>query len=62
MNPLMSLSARVLRAFSALPPDENSCPTALPWLSFIRFTHPTALNKGMLSPSMCLILQGQKRC
>ncbi|CAM3661648.1 AraC family transcriptional regulator [Rahnella bruchi] len=61
MTSMISLSARVLRAFSPLPPEENSCPTALPWLSFIRFTHPTALNKGMLEPSMCLILQGQKK-
>lgn len=61
MSPLMSLNARVLRAFSPQPPEETSCPTALPWLSFIRFTHPTALNKGMLEPSMCLILQGQKK-
>ncbi|WP_205905461.1 AraC family transcriptional regulator [Collimonas pratensis] len=36
-------------------------PSALPYLSFIRFTRPTELTRGMLEPSMCLVLQGRKK-
>ncbi len=35
--------------------------TALPWLSFVRISEPTVLNRGMLKPSMCMVLQGEKK-
>lgn len=35
--------------------------TAIPYLSFIRYEQPTDLNRGMLEPSMCLVLQGGKK-
>ncbi|WP_227317276.1 AraC family transcriptional regulator [Cedecea davisae] len=35
--------------------------STLPWLSFIRLDSPTLLNRGMLSPSMCMVLQGSKK-
>ncbi|MCT4705608.1 AraC family transcriptional regulator [Enterobacteriaceae bacterium H16N7] len=41
--------------------DARELATALPWLSFIRITEPTVLNRGMLTPSMCMVLQGAKK-
>lgn len=35
--------------------------TALPWLGLIRRRGPTAIGRGMLEPSMCLMLQGEKQ-
>jgi len=35
--------------------------TALPWLGLIRRREPTAIGRGMLEPSMCLMLQGEKQ-
>jgi len=35
--------------------------TELPWLGLIRRRGPTAIGRGMLEPSMCLMLQGEKR-
>lgn len=35
--------------------------TAIPFLSFIRFTAPTEMTQGILAPSMCLTLQGRKK-
>lgn len=35
--------------------------TAIPFLSLIRSRHPTAVAKGVLKPSCCVILQGVKR-
>lgn len=35
--------------------------TAIPFLSFIRFTGPTEMTQGILAPSMCLNLQGRKQ-
>lgn len=39
--------------------DELS--TALPWLGLIRRRGPTPIGRGMLEPSMCLMLQGEKQ-
>lgn len=41
--------------------DEPTFASAIPFLSFIRYTRPTELNTGMLEPSMCLVLQGGKK-
>jgi AraC-like DNA-binding protein len=34
--------------------------TAIPFLSFIRMTRPTEMSRGVLEPSLCLVLQGRK--
>lgn len=41
--------------------DDDDLPTALPWLGLIRRRGPTAIGRGMLEPSMCLMLQGEKQ-
>lgn len=58
---LLTLRAAVLDHLACKNVNGKHLQTALPWLSFIRFTEPTELSKGMLEPSMCLILQGQKK-
>jgi AraC-like DNA-binding protein len=35
-------------------------PTALPWLSLIRRPAPTPAGRGILTPSVCLLVQGEK--
>lgn len=57
---LAMLRAEALALFQGLPLEQRDLPTALPYLSFIRFTQTTELNRGMLEPSMCLVLQGEK--
>ncbi len=57
---LATLRAAALALFQGVPPPQRDLPTALPWLSLIRFTQTTALHRGMLEPSMCLVLQGEK--
>lgn len=48
------------RAMLAREAGEGVLPTAIPFLSLIRYSRPTALNRGILSPSICLIVQGRK--
>jgi AraC-like DNA-binding protein len=55
------LCAEVLDHFEGVPAEQRDLQTALPYLSFIRFTQPTELNRGMLEPSMCIVLQGKKK-
>src|SRR5471032_1858169 len=57
---LALLRAEALALFQGVPLAQRELPTALPYLSFIRFTQTTELNRGMLEPSMCLVLQGEK--
>ena len=59
--PLALLRAEVLDYFRAVPAAQRDVQTALPYLSFIRFTQPTELTRGMLEPSMCIVLQGRKK-
>jgi AraC-like DNA-binding protein len=54
------LLREVHRRFSCLAEGEDDVRTALPWLSLIRRPAPTAVGRGMLQPSMCLIVQGEK--
>jgi AraC-like DNA-binding protein len=54
------LLREVHRRFSGLADGEDDVRTALPWLSLIRRPSPTAVGRGMLQPSMCLIVQGEK--
>ena len=39
----------------------DDLPTALPWLGLVRRRGPTTIGRGMLEPSMCLMLQGDKQ-
>jgi len=41
--------------------DGQRVATAIPFLSLLRSSHPTPVSKGVLKPSCCVILQGQKR-
>jgi len=58
---LTRLCQRVQGLYTGRDADDHYVSTPLPWLSFIRFTQPTELNKGMLEPSMCMVLQGLKK-
>lgn len=55
------LCQRVARRYTAGGSGVKELGCALPWLSFIRIDQPTLLNRGMLSPSMCMVLQGSKK-
>lgn len=41
-------------------PDTLDLPTALPWLWLLRRPAPTPAGRGILSPSVCLLVQGEK--
>jgi hypothetical protein len=41
-------------------PDTLDLPTALPWLWLLRRPAPTPARRGILSPSVCLLVQGEK--
>lgn len=53
------LEAVSLRFAEAEGADDLS--TELPWLGLIRRRGPTPIGRGMLEPSMCLMLQGEKQ-
>ena len=44
-----------------LAPDDQRYETAIPFLSLLRSSRPTAVTRGVLKPSCCVILQGGKR-
>lgn len=44
---------------STMLPDDLASP--LPWLSLIRRRAPTPVGRGMLEPSVCLMVQGEKQ-
>jgi AraC-like DNA-binding protein len=50
----------VERRLRGVPGDELDHSTQLPWLWLIRRTKPTAVGRGMLMPSACLLVQGEK--
>lgn len=50
----------VERRLHGVPGDELDHVTQLPWLWLIRRTKPTAVGRGMLMPSACLLIQGEK--
>lgn len=58
---LAALAAEVARRFEGVPEEQRDLPTALPWLTLMRLSHETPMGKGMLEPSMCLVLQGTKK-
>jgi AraC-like DNA-binding protein len=47
--------------FDGVPVEQRFVHTELPGLTFIRFCHPTEMGRGLLSPSLCLVLQGSKK-
>jgi AraC-like DNA-binding protein len=55
------LRTEAARHFRGVPEDRRNVQTAIPYLSFIRFMRPTEMSKGLLEPSMCLVLQGTKK-
>lgn len=47
-------------AFCGAGADMLDLPTALPWLCLLRRPAPTPAGRGILSPSVCLLVQGEK--
>ena len=58
---LTQLCERVAEHYQRRGTPDRDFATALPWLSFVRMSEPTVLNRGMLQPSMCMVLQGRKK-
>jgi len=58
---LEALRAAVAPRFCGLPHERYDIVTAIPWLTLIRIPAPTPAGRGMLQPSMCLLLQGAKQ-
>jgi AraC-like DNA-binding protein len=46
---------------ASLLPQDGRWQTPLPFLSLLRHSNPTSLQRGVLKPSCCFILQGQKQ-
>ena len=57
---LAELLLAVQRLYECAPPGVDDLPTGLPWLSLVRRAMPTAVGRGMLQPSVCLMVQGDK--
>ncbi|HEY1146984.1 MAG TPA: AraC family transcriptional regulator [Pseudoduganella sp.] len=58
---LASLRAAVAARFEGGSQDRRDIVTAIPWLTLIRIPAPTPAGRGMLQPSLCLLLQGAKQ-
>jgi len=58
---LLGRLLEMVRLRYAAANDIDDLPTALPWLGLIRRRVPTPIGRGMLEPSMCLLLQGEKQ-
>jgi AraC-like DNA-binding protein len=54
---LRPLAASVLRA----APADGMASTAIPFLALVRWDAPTELRHGVLTPSVCVVVQGRKR-
>jgi AraC-like DNA-binding protein len=57
---LAELLLAVQRLYECAPSGVDDLPTGLPWLSLVRRAMPTAVGRGMLQPSVCLMVQGDK--
>ena len=57
---LAQLLLAVQRLYASAPSGLDDVPTALPWLSLVRRATPTPVGRGMLQPSVCLLVQGDK--
>ena len=51
----------MLRLVGRRAHGEGATETAIPFLSLLRSSRPTAMRHGILTPSMCLVVQGDKR-
>jgi AraC-like DNA-binding protein len=58
---LAALRASVLARFAGVPAGQRDIVTAIPWLTLIRIAEPTPAGRGMLQPSLCLLVQGAKQ-
>ena len=58
--PLERLRGLVHRAMEGAPGGDLDLATGLPWLWLIRRPAPTPVGRGILSPSVCLLVQGEK--
>ncbi|MGB3253030.1 AraC family transcriptional regulator N-terminal domain-containing protein [Buttiauxella gaviniae] len=58
---LAELCKSVARHYQCAETSEMELQTAVPWLRFIRVSEPTLFNRGMLEPSICMLLQGRKK-
>jgi AraC-like DNA-binding protein len=57
---LARLLLAVQRLYASAPSGPDDLPTPLPWVSLVRRATPTAVGRGMLQPSVCLLVQGDK--
>jgi AraC-like DNA-binding protein len=57
---LAELLLAVQRLYECAPSGVDDLPTGLLWLSLVRRAMPTAVGRGMLQPSVCLMVQGDK--
>lgn len=57
---LTQLQQAVAHRFACAAASPDDLATELPWLTLIRRTGPTPTGRGMLQPSMCLLVQGEK--
>jgi AraC-like DNA-binding protein len=58
---LASVRAAVAARLEGMSQDRRDFVTAIPWLTLIRIPEPTPAGRGMLQPSLCLLLQGAKQ-
>jgi AraC-like DNA-binding protein len=58
---LAVLRAAVAARLQSVPSGQRDIGTAIPWLTLIRIAAPTPTGRGMLEPSLCLLLQGAKQ-
>jgi AraC-like DNA-binding protein len=52
---------RMIAIVRQLLPHDGRVETAVPFLSLLRSSQPTPITRGVLKPSCCVILQGNKR-
>jgi hypothetical protein len=57
---LAQLLLAVQRLYASAPSGLDDLPTALPWLSLVRRATSTPVGRGMLQPSVCLLVQENK--
>ena len=57
---LPDLLSTMQRLYEVASPGVDDLPTGLPWVSLVRRTVPTGVGRGMLQPSVCLLVQGDK--
>lgn len=54
-------AAELVRLTDEFARSEGASATAIPFLSLLRASKPTALRSGILEPSLCLVVRGEKR-